>query len=75
MKPLRIRLRDHGPVRPELRDIVVDLRQQVAVVPEHDPLPDVRAELVDHRVTVEQHRDHARGPCPAVTARPAPVKS
>ena len=48
MQPLGIGVRDDHPICGEVRDVAVDLRQQVAVVPEHDPLPQMRAELVDH---------------------------
>ena len=63
MQPLRIGVRDDHPICGEVRDVAVDLRQQMAIVTEHDPLPQMHAELVDHgrttsTVTVEQLRDH-----------------
>ena len=65
MQPLGIGVRDDDPICGEVRDVAVDLRQQMAIVPEHDPLPQMHAQLVDQwltpsnlDVTDEQLRDH-----------------
>ena len=56
MQPLGIRVRDDHPVCGEVRDVTVDLRQQMTIVTKHDPLPQMHAELVDHGGTTSTVR-------------------
>jgi len=56
VKVLRIRIRDDDPIRSELRDVFGQFRQHVPVVPKHDPLPHMRAKLLEHHLTPSNSR-------------------